>query len=136
MDFGSIDLKIKMMAKIIEKFDQFTIGELNETFERYTFNSRNQEENKSTNAYVTALPTLAKTCNFCDCMHDLIICDRIVLGIKDKQTRFWLLQEWKLTLKTCIDLCKCNEATNVQLKTISGAQHKDLHRVKDEHPPS
>ena len=43
------------MAKIIEKFDQFTIGELNETFERYTFNSRNQEENESIDAYVTAL---------------------------------------------------------------------------------
>ena len=110
------------MAKIIEKFDQFTIGELNETFERYTFNSRNQEDNESIDAYVTALRTLAKTCNFCNCMHDSIIRDRIVLGIKDKQTRKRLLQERNLTLKTCIDLCKSNEATNVQLKTISGAQ--------------
>ena len=32
------------LSKIIEKFDQYTIGELNETFERYNFNSRNQEE--------------------------------------------------------------------------------------------
>ena len=30
------------LAKIVQKFDEFTIGELNETFERYTFNSRNQ----------------------------------------------------------------------------------------------
>lgn len=45
------------MAKIIEKFDQFTIGELNETFERYTFNSRNQQENESIDVYVTALRT-------------------------------------------------------------------------------
>ena len=124
------------MAKIIEKFDQFTIGELNETFERYTFNSRNQEENESIDAYVTTLRTLAKTCNFCNCMHDSIIRDRIVLGIKDKQTRKRLLQERNLTLKTCIDLCKSNEATNVQLKTISGAQHEDLRGVKDKHPPS
>lgn len=49
------------LTKIIEKFDQFTIGELNETFERYTFNSRNQEESESIDAYVTALRTLAKT---------------------------------------------------------------------------
>jgi len=124
------------LTKIIEKFDQFTIGELNETFERYTFNSRNQEDNESIDAYVTALRTLAKTCNFCDCMHDSIIRDRIVLGIKDKQTRKRLLQERKLTLKTSIDLCKSSEATNVQLKTISGAQNEDVHRVKDKHPPS
>ena len=106
------------LIKIIEKFNQFTIGELNETFERYTFNSRNQEENESIDDYVTALRTLAKTCNFCDCMDDTIIRDRIVLRIKDKQTRKRLLQERKLTLKTCINLCKSSEATNVQLKTI------------------
>ena len=60
------------LAKIIQKFDEFTIGELNETFKRYTFNSRNPRENKSIDAYVTILCTLAKTCNFCDCMRDLI----------------------------------------------------------------
>ena len=37
--FDSVDDK-NDPAKIIQKFDEFTIGELNETFERYTFNSR------------------------------------------------------------------------------------------------
>ncbi len=30
------------LGKIIGKFDHYTIGELNETFERYNFNTRNQ----------------------------------------------------------------------------------------------
>ena len=124
------------LAKIIQKFDEFTIGELNETFERYTFNSRNQQENESIDAYVTALRTLAKTCNLCDCMRDSIIRDRIVLGIQDHRTRKRLLQERSLTLSKCIDLCKSSEATNLQLKTISGAQNEDVHAVKDKHPPS
>ena len=68
LQFDSPDNK-NDLEKIIQKFDEFTIGELNETFERYTFNSRNQHENESIDAYVTALCTLAKTCNFCDCMH-------------------------------------------------------------------
>ena len=72
---------------IIEKFDQYTIGELNETFERYNSNSRNQEENESIDTYVTALRTLAETCNFCDCMRDSILRDRVVLGVRDKHTR-------------------------------------------------
>ena len=88
------------LAKIIQKFDEFTIGELNETFERYTFNSRNQQENESIDAYVTALRTLAKTCNFCDCMRDSIIRDRIVLGIQDHRTRKRLLQERSLTWRS------------------------------------
>ncbi|XP_058967688.2 uncharacterized protein [Pocillopora verrucosa] len=124
------------LAKIIQKFDEFTIGELNETFERYTFNSRTQQENESIDAYVTALRTLAKTCNYCDCMRDSIIRDRIVLGIQDHRTRKRLLQERSLTLAKCIDLCKSSEATNLQLKTISGAQNEDVHAVQDKHPPS
>ena len=120
----------------MEKFDEFTIGELNATFKRYTFNSRNQSENETIDAYVTALRTLTKTCNFCDCMRYSIIRDRIVLGIRDNRTRKRLLQERKLTLPKCIDLCKSSEATNSQLKTISGAQSEDVHSVKDKHPPS
>ena len=82
--------------KIFKKFDQYTIGELNETFERYNFNSRNQEENESIDVYVTALRTLAKRCSFRDFMHDSILRNRIVLGIRDKNTRKRLLQERKL----------------------------------------
>ena len=124
------------LAKIIQKFDEFTIGELNETFERYNFNSRNQQENEGIDAYVTALRTLAKACNFCDCIRDSIICDRIVLGIQDHRTRKRLLQERSLTLSKCIDLCKSSEATNLQLKMVSGAPNEDVHAVKDKHPPS
>ena len=119
------------LSKIIEKFDQYTIGELNEAFERYNFNSRNQEENESIDAYVTALRTLAKTCNFCDCLRDSILSDRIVLGVRDKHTRKRLLQERKLDLKKCTDICRSTEATNSQLKTISAAQSEDVHGMKD-----
>ena len=39
------------VSKIIEKFDQYSIGELHETFERYNFNSRNQEETEGIDTY-------------------------------------------------------------------------------------
>lgn len=89
----------------------------------------------SIDAHVTILRTLAKIWYFCDCMHDLHIRNRIVLGIHDKQTRHRLLQDRKRTLKTCIDLCKSSEATSAQLKTISEAQSEDVHCVKDKHQP-
>jgi hypothetical protein len=31
------------LEPIISKFDEFTVGEINETYERYVFNSRNQK---------------------------------------------------------------------------------------------
>ena len=55
--FDSLDDR-NDLAKVIQKFDEFTIGELDETLERYTFNSRNQQENESIDVYVAALRTL------------------------------------------------------------------------------
>lgn len=87
----------KKLPKIMEKLDELAIGKVNGTYERYMFNSRNQEADESINGYVAALRKLAQTCN--------IIRDRIVLGVRSKQMRKRLLQERKLTLSKCIDIC-------------------------------
>ena len=50
-------------------------------------------------AYVTALRNLEKTCNFCDCLNDSLLRDRIVLGIQSQHTRKRLVQDRKLTFK-------------------------------------
>ena len=116
----------KILQKVLEKFDEFTLGQTNETYERYVFNSRNQGEQESIDAYVTVLRNLAKSCNFCDCMRDSLIRDRIVLGVNNNAIRKKLLQVRGLTLNQCIDTCRSNEATTSQMKAISGsdAVHK------------
>ena len=40
-----------LATPILEKFDECTIGEVNETYERYVFNNRNQGESESIGAY-------------------------------------------------------------------------------------
>lgn len=107
------------LSAIINKFAQFTIGEMNETYERYLFNSRNQKNEESIDAYVTSLRTLSQTCNFCDCMRDSLIRDRIVFGVNNTATRKKLLQQRKLTLNGCIDICRSMETTSSQLKAIA-----------------
>ena len=59
-------------------------------------------------------------------MRDSLIKDRIVLGVNSNATRKKLLQVRGLTLNQCLDMCRSNEATNSQMKTISGsdAVHK------------
>ena len=47
------------------------------------FNSCNQEEQESIDAYVTVLCNLAKSYNFCDCIHDSLIRDRIVPDVNN-----------------------------------------------------
>lgn len=70
----------KKLSKIIEKLDEFAIGEVNETHKRYVFNSSEQETDESINANVAALHKLVQTCNLCLCLHDSVIRDRIILG--------------------------------------------------------
>ena len=119
------------LEPIMSKFDEFTIGEVNETYERYVFNSRNQEEDESIDAYIATLRTLARTCNFCDCLKDSLLRDRIVFGVKDDQTRKKLLQDRKLTLKKYIDLYRSAEVTITQMKVISDQTALgDVHRVR------
>ena len=104
------------------KFDKFTIGETKQTYERYVFNSWNQSPDETFDAYVAALRTLLKTCNFCECIRESLIRDRIVWGIQNPQTRKRLLQECKLTLNKCINICRSSETTALQMKIISGTK--------------
>lgn len=120
----------KKLSKIMEKLDEYAIGEVNETYERYVFNSRDQEADESIDAYVAALRKLAQTCNLCTCLHDSIIRDRIVLGVRSKQLRKRLLQERKLTLSKCIDICRSTEATSSQLQAISGTETEDVNKIR------
>ena len=52
------------MDIVITKFEEYCVGQRNETFERYNFNMRGQQEGEAVDAYVTTLKTLAKTWTF------------------------------------------------------------------------
>ena len=55
---------------------------------------------KSIDQYVAELSRiLAQSCNFCNCLHDSLISDRIVLGMKDSGAHKRLLQQQQLTLQ-------------------------------------
>ena len=67
MSFDNTQEREKLES-IMKKFDEFTIGETNETYQRYVFNTGNQSPEEIFDAYLTALCTLSQTCNFCDCI--------------------------------------------------------------------
>lgn len=119
------------IALITQKLDQYIIGEVNETYERYVFNKRDQEATETFEAYLSGLRTLAKTCNFCDCLQDSLLRDRIVLGIRDSNTRKLLLQKRSLTLKMALDICRSAEATTNQLKSFGETETEAVHKVTD-----
>ncbi|GFN79015.1 Gag Polyprotein [Plakobranchus ocellatus] len=106
------------LEDIVTKFEDFIIGETNETYERYKFNQRNQLPEESTDQFLTALKTLSSTCNFCDCMKESLLRDRLVTVIKNPETRKKLLERRKLTLQDAVDICRATESSASQIKDM------------------
>ena len=113
--------------KIMEKFDQYCNPRKNVTWERHKFNTRNQQPGETIDQYVIDLKTKAQTCEFAE-LKDGLIRDRIICGIICDRTRARLLKEGELTLQKALDICRANEATTTQLKTLSSsATSKETH---------
>ena len=120
------------LKDIVQKFEEFIIGETNETHERYKFNQRTQKPAETTDQFVTALKTLSATCNFCDCMRETLILDRLVTGINSPETRKKLLKQRKLSLQNAIDICRAMESRASQLKDMDhtdGAVAETVNKV-------
>ncbi len=96
----------------------------NETYERFLFNSRDQNEGETIEQYITALRTLAQSCNFCTCLEKTLLRDRVVLGIRDNSVRKKLLQERNLTLAKALDICRSSETTSKQLRNMTSLNEK------------
>ena len=58
---------------VMGKMERNCIGEVNEIYERYCFNKRDKLPTETVDNFVAELKTLAKTCNFCDCLRDSLI---------------------------------------------------------------
>ena len=117
LDFASEDERTKFDI-VVKKFQDLCLGETNETYERFLFNSRQKNETETVDQYITALRTLAKTCNFCACLRDSLIRDRLVIGINNNALQKKLLQDRNLTLAKAIDICRSSESTKQQVTKI------------------
>ena len=104
---------------VLYLWNSHCIGQTNIIYERYRFNNRNQESHESIDVYAIALRALAATCEF-GALKDEVIRDRLVCGITENSVRRKLLQEPKLSLEKCLDICRSAEATSTHLRAISG----------------
>ena len=111
----------KKFDKVVEKFATHCKGKKNITYERYVFNCRVQAEGESVDTFVTALKTLADTCEFGE-LKDSLILDRVIIGIKDKGMKQRLLRTDNLTLDTALTQIRAATAAASQIEQIANAQ--------------
>ena len=123
----------RTVAEILTCFDQFAVGEVNETYERFLFNRRCQNEGETFETFHAGIRTLAKTCNYCNNCVNTILRDRIVIGIRDSDTQTALLKERNLTLLQAIDICKSAKNTAMQGRAL---RPDTVHRMAASRPLS
>lgn len=87
------------------------------TFQRYRFGSCIQKEGETFDEFVTELKTFTYLCGFKE--EDNIICDRIVFGIRDAETKNKLLSLENLTLDKSEMLCRTREVTDKEIKEMT-----------------
>lgn len=119
----------RTVKEVIEAFEDFVIGQINETLERYNFGKRCQAEGESFSKFLSELRRLIKTCGYCENCEPSILRDRLVTGITNDAIREDLLKESKLTLKQCIDICKAGEAASSHKSSLC-AQPEKVNKVQ------
>ena len=67
---------------------------------------------------MTVLRTLAATCEF-QTLHDGLIRDRIVCGMRNQTIKERLLRESELTLQKTLDICRASEVSRKQVKSLN-----------------
>ena len=98
----------RTLTQVLQAFDGHCNPRKNETVERFKFFSRNQDLGQSQGKFVTDLKMLATTSNFGD-LKDLLVRDRIIWGIQDRQLREELLKIPDLDLQRCLSICRAAE---------------------------
>ena len=116
--------------KVKEKFKAYFTPRVNETYERYNFLKRKQEQGESFESFLIDLKNLVTSCGYyveekCKVLHD-----QIVMGVTSNVVREKLLDLETLTQKTAVDLCRSSEVTGQLLKGVSGNEGISVHAVK------
>ena len=138
--FGLSDADRKKYTSVKDKFEGHFIIKRNVIFERARFNMRVQEEDESVDSFITDLYTLAEFCVFGD-LHDELIRDRIVVGIRDKNLSERLQLESELTLSKAINAVRQKEVVKKQqnlmsFKAFSAQQTVDAVKSSKQRNPS
>ena len=101
--------QLKEYKTIKEKIDSYFVVRRNIIYERAKFNRRVQNHNKSVEEFINSLHVLAEHCKYGD-LHDQMIRDRIVVGLKDGNVSQRLQLDPDLTLKKAQDIVRETDA--------------------------
>ncbi|UYV65537.1 hypothetical protein LAZ67_3004625 [Cordylochernes scorpioides] len=98
---------------ILKAFDSHFCVRKNIIYERAKFNSRIQEDREPVDEFITSLYKLADSCEF-EGLHEQLIRDRIVVGVRDKALSERMQLDSELTLEKAVKMVRQQEAVRQQ----------------------
>ena len=126
-DCYNIDKKLPLdnenkekIKSILDALEEYFKPDLNVTYERFIFNTCDQQNHESIDECVKKLRGLSETCEF-GTLQDSLIKDRILLGTKNEQVQVTWLNQKDLTLDKALSLCRNSELTEQYLIRINDA---------------
>ena len=112
--FTLTEEQAKSDNEVRSKFDAHFVARRNVIFEHAKFNQRVQEPDESLDSFVTALYSLSERCVFGG-LHDKLITDRIVVGLRDASLSEILQLDSELTLEEAISKARQKETVKQQV---------------------
>ena len=101
-----------------QSFENYFIKKRNVIYERTKFNLRVQRPDESVDSFITDLYSLAEFCEYSN-LCDKLICNRIVVGLRDKKLSEKLQMDYELTLEKAVTYARQTEAIKQQQTTLN-----------------
>ena len=119
----------KEARKLLHRVRELLQPRSNQIYARYELRCREQEDAEKFEHYVTSLKLLLNECGYDAAIHDEMIRESIVFGVKSSKIRQKLINEGSdLTLQKCLDIARTYELSQEQLKVIDN--QASIHYVK------
>jgi len=107
------------------KLNTHFIARRNVIFERAKFNQRQQETGETADGFITALHCLAEHCGY-GVLHDEMVRDRLVVGLRDKRLSEQLQMDPDLTLERAVTRAKQSEQVKKQQEILKANFKGDI----------
>jgi len=110
---NATDEERKSYTAVVDKFDAFFKVRRNVIYERARFNHRSQQQDETAEQYIMELYRVADHCDY-GALRDEMICDRLVVGIRDMALSQQLQLDVELTLEKAKTKVRQREAVGEQ----------------------
>lgn len=101
------------------RFDRYFVPKKNVIYERAKFNKRVQQPSETVDAFLTSLYALAESCEYGE-LHDKLLRDRLVVGLKDSTLSEKMQLDRELTLTKAITMARQSEEVKRQQTDLRG----------------